>query len=352
MQQPGRKFSAGSGYRYGFNGKENDNEVKGEGNQQDYGMRIYDPRIGKFLSFDPLSKDYPWYTPYQFSGNNPILYVDLDGAEPVLPKNQLKSIALVHNEIEKGSIITGYFNPKDSKELVTVEKVYDKIKDQCYFIHKSGGTNYYWESEQNSLKVHFKANGMVEANGKWVKYEDHDQRRARIGNGGADILGIGMFGIAVGVAAAPVLSWLGGAPLIGPGAISAPNAGLLVRGFAGGIGDAAGQLATNGGSFKDLNWYSIGANFGGGVIGLNSFTTEATASMLGRDGTFNSPTNIVTNTIIGGSLGGLIGSKNAPFSPESFSRVFDKKVANAASTIPEFWSSSIENSLPQEKEKE
>lgn len=42
---------AGEGiYRYGFNGKENDNEVKGEGNQQDYGMRIYDPRLGKFLS--------------------------------------------------------------------------------------------------------------------------------------------------------------------------------------------------------------------------------------------------------------------------------------------------------------
>jgi hypothetical protein len=41
---PGRKFSGGN-YRYGFNGKENDNEVKGEGNQQDYGMRIYDPPV-------------------------------------------------------------------------------------------------------------------------------------------------------------------------------------------------------------------------------------------------------------------------------------------------------------------
>jgi RHS repeat-associated protein len=54
---------AGSGYRYGFNGKENDNEVKGEGGQQDYGMRIYDPRLGKFLSVDPLAKEYPMLTP-------------------------------------------------------------------------------------------------------------------------------------------------------------------------------------------------------------------------------------------------------------------------------------------------
>ena len=56
---PGRKFSAGNGYRFGFNGKENDNEIKGEGNQQDYGMRVYDPRLGKFLSVDPLTKGYP-----------------------------------------------------------------------------------------------------------------------------------------------------------------------------------------------------------------------------------------------------------------------------------------------------
>lgn len=72
----------GEGYRYGLNGKENDNEVKGTGNQQDYGFRIYDPRLGKFLSVDPLTKDYPWYTPYQFAGNMPIWAVDLDGAEP------------------------------------------------------------------------------------------------------------------------------------------------------------------------------------------------------------------------------------------------------------------------------
>ncbi len=78
---PGRKYSAGTGYRYGFNGKENDNEVKGEGNQQDYGMRIYDPRIGKFLSVDPITKSFPWYTPYQFAGNKPIYATDLDGLE-------------------------------------------------------------------------------------------------------------------------------------------------------------------------------------------------------------------------------------------------------------------------------
>ncbi|WP_343522276.1 RHS repeat-associated core domain-containing protein [Pedobacter sp.] len=82
-QMPGRDFTnpGAQAYRYGFNGKENDNEVKGTGNQQDYGMRIYDPRIAKFLSVDPLQKQYPELTPYQFASNTPIQAIDLDGLE-------------------------------------------------------------------------------------------------------------------------------------------------------------------------------------------------------------------------------------------------------------------------------
>ncbi len=81
MVIPGRKYSAGTGYRYGFNGKENDSEVKGECNQQDYGFRIYDPRIGRFLSEDPVTQEYPELTPYQFASNTPIQAIDLDGLE-------------------------------------------------------------------------------------------------------------------------------------------------------------------------------------------------------------------------------------------------------------------------------
>jgi RHS repeat-associated protein len=79
---PGRSYSSGD-YRYGFNGKESDNEVSGNGNSYDYGFRIYNPRIGKFLSRDPLSKNYPHLTPYQFASNTPIQASDLDGLEAI-----------------------------------------------------------------------------------------------------------------------------------------------------------------------------------------------------------------------------------------------------------------------------
>jgi RHS repeat-associated protein len=83
-----RNFTLNGVYRYGFNGKENDNEVKLDfdgnninGAQQDYGMRIYDPRLGRFLSTDPLTSKYPMLTPYQFASNSPIKFIDLDGKE-------------------------------------------------------------------------------------------------------------------------------------------------------------------------------------------------------------------------------------------------------------------------------
>lgn len=78
---PGRSFVGANGYRYGFNGKEKTDEVSGNGNDYDYGFRIYNPRLGRFLSVDPLFKGYPWLTPYQFAGNSPILNIDLDGLE-------------------------------------------------------------------------------------------------------------------------------------------------------------------------------------------------------------------------------------------------------------------------------
>lgn len=44
-------------------------------------MRAYDTRVGRFFSVDPLARQYPYYTPYQFAGNKPIRYIDRDGLE-------------------------------------------------------------------------------------------------------------------------------------------------------------------------------------------------------------------------------------------------------------------------------
>ena len=82
MTMPGRTFSSATGYRYGFNGKELNPELQGA--TYDYGFRIYDARIAKFLSVDPLTKGYPWNSTYAFAENTPMACIDLDGLETQL----------------------------------------------------------------------------------------------------------------------------------------------------------------------------------------------------------------------------------------------------------------------------
>ncbi|MBS1736098.1 MAG: hypothetical protein JSS98_05760 [Bacteroidetes bacterium] len=110
MQEPGREYSPSSGsghYRYGFNGKENDNEVKGEGNQQDYGMRIYYPRLGRFLSVDPIVKSYPSLSPYQFASNRPIDGVDMNGQEYLNSSESKIDITTSYIEFNGQKVISG-----------------------------------------------------------------------------------------------------------------------------------------------------------------------------------------------------------------------------------------------------
>lgn len=80
MVMTGRSESNGE-YRYGFQGQERDDEVKGSGNSVNYKYRMHDPRIGRFFAVDPLTRDYPHYTPYSFSGNKVIHAIELEGLE-------------------------------------------------------------------------------------------------------------------------------------------------------------------------------------------------------------------------------------------------------------------------------
>ncbi|HLW30031.1 MAG TPA: RHS repeat-associated core domain-containing protein, partial [Brumimicrobium sp.] len=79
VQLDGRTIE--NGYRYGFQGQEMDDEVKGEGNSINYKYRMHDPRVGRFFAVDPLAASYPWNSPYAFSENVVIHAVELEGLE-------------------------------------------------------------------------------------------------------------------------------------------------------------------------------------------------------------------------------------------------------------------------------
>ncbi len=94
-----------SSYSFGFNGKEKLNEAYGEGNAYDYGFRMYDPRIGRFMSVDPLAKDYPMLTPYQFASNTPIMAIDIDGLEAVIVIYNKVLLKQIQKKIDEGDVI-------------------------------------------------------------------------------------------------------------------------------------------------------------------------------------------------------------------------------------------------------
>jgi len=79
-------------YRYGFNGKEQDNEVSGEGNTIAFEARIYDSRLGRWMAIDPLFKKYSGFSPYNFATNSPIYILDFDGRD-IIPTNLFNQTA-------------------------------------------------------------------------------------------------------------------------------------------------------------------------------------------------------------------------------------------------------------------
>lgn len=89
----GNGYVVMGGYRYGFNGMEKDDEVKGAGNSYTTEFRQYDPRVGRWLSIDPLERDFPSHSPYCFSYNSPLIYTDDGGDSPI---SVLLKLALKH----------------------------------------------------------------------------------------------------------------------------------------------------------------------------------------------------------------------------------------------------------------
>jgi RHS repeat-associated protein len=125
MAIQGRKYTSSSSYRYGFNGKENDDET----GTIDFGARAYDARLGRWWSIDPLSKIYPDLSPYNFVDNNPIHLIDIDGKRIIITSynNGIKGQNI---EYKNGTLYTsdGKKYTGTDKYVLRVAKALDNLK--------------------------------------------------------------------------------------------------------------------------------------------------------------------------------------------------------------------------------
>jgi RHS repeat-associated protein len=116
------------GYRFGFQGQEMDDEIKGEGNSYDFGARMYDSRVGRWLTIDPAYKKYVGLSSYAFTANNPIMYIEIDGM--VFDLGYL-------SESEKKSYLDKVTSLKNSSKMFNYYYTYLEKSNVVYTIHKS-----------------------------------------------------------------------------------------------------------------------------------------------------------------------------------------------------------------------
>ncbi|AWM15197.1 hypothetical protein DI487_15915 [Flavobacterium sediminis] len=109
------RHASSAAYRYGFQGQEKDDEVKGEGNSYNFTFRMHDPRVGRFFAVDPLSGQFPWNSPYAFSENKVIHGIEFEGLEfdNINVDYGFKVTLSFSNNIKiKASVYTAFTNDK------------------------------------------------------------------------------------------------------------------------------------------------------------------------------------------------------------------------------------------------
>lgn len=164
--------------------------MSGSGNQYDYGFRIYNPRLGRFLSVDPLTKSFPMLTPYQFASNRPIDGIDLDGLEwkKIETYNPQTGVTNIHFQVKLTVV-------NDSKVFKDIENL--KLEIQGQFsnafegrVSKDGKTTY-------SSSIDVSIVNDISSNGFEVILDDYQKGPLKGSSPGPNTQ-VNAFGIAAG----------------------------------------------------------------------------------------------------------------------------------------------------------
>ncbi len=99
--QPGRSLNADKA-RFDFQNQETDKEWLG-GNAVAYRYRFHDPRLGRFLSVDPLKERFLYNSSYAFSENRVIDGIELEGRQVVLIPIIIGALAKLGRPVLKGA---------------------------------------------------------------------------------------------------------------------------------------------------------------------------------------------------------------------------------------------------------
>ncbi len=164
MVMPGRSFQGSDNYRYGFNGMEKDDEVKGAGNSYTVPFWQFDSRTGKRWNIDSVVKEFE--SPYATFSNNPVWFVDPSGADTTIKtstaRETIKAIIDPKNRKTYGDELPFIINSAvlDNEESLTIT---DDINDLPFTppkgvkgtVIKLGENEYllYWDNSSSNRHI-------------------------------------------------------------------------------------------------------------------------------------------------------------------------------------------------------
>ena len=122
-------YALSRGYRYGFQGQEKDDEVKGAGNSYTAEFWQYDSRLARRWNIDPVVKHHE--SPYATFANNPVWFRDPNGADTTLDEKSrtiIKDITNASSPNFNEAFTKDFQRLVDDKTTVYSFKQWDKAK--------------------------------------------------------------------------------------------------------------------------------------------------------------------------------------------------------------------------------
>lgn len=306
------------------------------------------------MSPDPLTKNYAFYSPYHFAGNNPVRNVDLDGGEPKDYINNwiYKPVFDLNSQKQVGSANDGVTVDDPKLGKIDVNVVYDKWTNQTWFVHQDDFNNYFYFSSDNGnnseMTIHpNKIAGSNEVKeGHFEKFETQDAKQGRLMTELAE--GTATFFAAAIVAPFAVegMTVTGGGPLWSASVPQTFQIGAA-KALIGGAADLLAQKTVNGWDSK-VNWYETGISAGASAFGLNPYTGAAALNFVQLDEKFNPVTPFSPsfdfkayglNVLLNGASGSAVGA--AHLDPAVGLGLGNNAARTGGSTIFNYWGNTI-----------